>query len=77
MATTPALPLAAPPAAGLVVLWRFGGARAGSEHAERRAQRIIGVSFFVLAAYIAVEATRTLAGAHEPDASCVGVGLAS
>src|SRR3954470_9513880 len=32
-------------AAGVVVLWRFAAARAASEEAERRAQRLIGASF--------------------------------
>jgi divalent metal cation (Fe/Co/Zn/Cd) transporter len=36
----------------------------------------VAASFFVLAAYIAVESGRSLAGGHEPSASWVGVGLA-
>jgi divalent metal cation (Fe/Co/Zn/Cd) transporter len=63
--------------AGLVLLWRFAEARASSESAERSAQRLIGASFYVLAAYITVEAIRTLAGAHHPDVSYVGIGLAA
>jgi divalent metal cation (Fe/Co/Zn/Cd) transporter len=62
--------------AGVVVLWLFTGARLGSETAERRAQQLVAASFFVLAAYIAVESGRSLAGGHEPSASWVGVGLA-
>jgi divalent metal cation (Fe/Co/Zn/Cd) transporter len=61
--------------AGVVVLWRFAGSRAGSADAERRAQRMIAASFYVLAVYVGVEAVRNLAGGHEPDASWVGVGL--
>jgi divalent metal cation (Fe/Co/Zn/Cd) transporter len=63
--------------AGVVLLWRFAEARASSESAERSAQRLIGASFYVLAAYITVEAIRTLAGAHHPDVSYVGIGLAA
>jgi len=63
--------------AGVVVLWRFAPTRASSEVAERRAQRLIGVSFFVLAAYIVVEAVRALAGGNHPDVSWVGIGLAA
>jgi divalent metal cation (Fe/Co/Zn/Cd) transporter len=63
-------------AAGFVVLWRFAAARSADEAAERRAQKAIAVSFYVLAVYVAVEAVRSLAGGHEPDASWVGVGLA-
>ncbi|HEY7629287.1 MAG TPA: cation transporter [Thermoleophilaceae bacterium] len=61
--------------AGFVLLWRFAGARAGSEHAERRAQKLIGASFYVLAAYVAVEAVRNLVIAAHPDVSYVGIGL--
>jgi divalent metal cation (Fe/Co/Zn/Cd) transporter len=61
--------------AGFVLLWRFAAARASSEHAERRAQKLIAVSFFVLAAYVGVAAVRSLAGGDEPDPSWLGVGL--
>jgi divalent metal cation (Fe/Co/Zn/Cd) transporter len=63
-------------AAGGVVVWRFGVGRSHAEAAERRAQQLIALSFFLLAAYVAVEASRTLALAHEPDPSWVGIGLA-
>ncbi len=63
--------------AGLVVLWLFTGARLGSPKAERRAQQLVAVSFFVLAAYIGVESLRSLIGGHEPAASWVGIGLAA
>jgi divalent metal cation (Fe/Co/Zn/Cd) transporter len=62
--------------AGFTVLWRFGSRRAHSEKAERRAQQVIAASFFVLAAYIGIESLRTLIGAHDPQASWVGIGLA-
>jgi divalent metal cation (Fe/Co/Zn/Cd) transporter len=63
--------------AGLVVLWLFTGARLGSNTAERRAQKLIAVSFFVLAAYVGVESLRSLIGGHEPHASWLGIGLAA
>ena len=63
--------------AGFVVLWRFGARRSHSEAAERRAQHLIAVSFFVLAAYVAVEAMRSLVGGHEPETSWAGIGLAA
>src|SRR5438105_3377908 len=63
--------------AGLVVLWLFTGARLGSHGAERRAQQLIAVSFFVLAAYVGVESLRSLIGGHEPGASWIGIGLAA
>lgn len=64
-------------AAGVVLLWRFGATRSDSPAAEERAQKLIAASFFVLAAYVTVEATRTLLTASEPDASWVGIGLAA
>ena len=63
--------------AGFVVLWLFTGSRIGSHDAERRAQQLIAVSFFVLAAYVGVESIRTLAGGQHPEASWVGIGLAA
>ena len=63
--------------AGLVVLWLFTGRRLGSHGAERRAQQLIAVSFFVLAAYVGVEAVRTLVAADQPETSWVGIGLAA
>ena len=63
--------------AGFVVLWLFTGGRGSSHAAERRAQQLIAISFFLLAAYVGVEAIRTLAGGQEPEASWLGVGLAA
>jgi divalent metal cation (Fe/Co/Zn/Cd) transporter len=64
-------------AAGLTVLWRFGRTRAGSEAAEVHAQRVIAVSFLAIAAFVAVEAIRTLVGGDHPQASWVGIALAA
>jgi divalent metal cation (Fe/Co/Zn/Cd) transporter len=63
--------------AGGVVLWLFTGRRPGSSSAERRAQQLIAVSFFLLAAYVGVEAVRTLVGADHPAVSWVGIALAA
>jgi len=63
--------------AGLVVLWLFTGSRLGSHAAERRAQQLIALTFFAVAAYVGVEAARTLAGGDHPQASWVGIGLAA
>lgn len=62
--------------AGFVVLWLFTGRRLESPSAERRAQQLIAVSFYVLAAYVGVEAVRSLVVANEPSTSWVGIGLA-
>jgi divalent metal cation (Fe/Co/Zn/Cd) transporter len=62
--------------AGFVLIWRFGARRHASEAAEQRAHRLIGVSFWVIAAYVAVEAVRQLITGAHPDTSWIGIGLA-
>lgn len=59
-------------AAGLVVLWRLASARAIT---ERHAQRMIAVSFYLLSAYVAVEAVRALIAGDRPGVSWIGIGL--
>ena len=61
----------------MILLWRFGGQREASQRAERRAQGLIGISFFLLAAYVGMEALRTLASGSHPDVSYLGMGLAA
>jgi divalent metal cation (Fe/Co/Zn/Cd) transporter len=63
--------------ASLVIVWRFTGARATSEAAERRAQRLVAVQFFLLAPYVAAEAGLALAAGDRPDVSWLGMGLAA
>jgi divalent metal cation (Fe/Co/Zn/Cd) transporter len=65
-------------AAGAVIVWLFTGRRVGDGvRAERRAQQLIAVSFFLLAAYIAVEAVRDLVAGDHPQASWIGIALAA
>jgi divalent metal cation (Fe/Co/Zn/Cd) transporter len=61
--------------AGVVLLWRFAGSRASSEAAEFRAQKLIGLSFYVIAAYVGVEAIRSLIAGDHPEVSYVGIAL--
>ena len=61
---------------GGVIAWLFSGRQLGSESAERRAQRLIAISFFVLAAYVSIESVRTLLGSDHPQRSWLGIGLA-
>ena len=61
--------------ASLVIVWRFTGARLHSDEAERRAQKLVAVQFFLLAPYVTLEAVRhLLTGAHA-DTSWLGIGL--
>jgi drug/metabolite transporter (DMT)-like permease len=46
------------------------------ESRERTSQRLIAVSFFTLAAYLAVEAGHALISGAQPESSPVGIGLA-
>ncbi len=63
--------------AGFIVIWRFADSRSQSDSAERRAQQLIAVSFFVLAVYVSVDAVLALVQGDHPDASWVGIGLAA
>jgi divalent metal cation (Fe/Co/Zn/Cd) transporter len=54
-----------------VILWRFSSGQ------ERHAQRLIGASFLLLAAYVSIEAVRTLVLGDQADASPVGIALAA
>ena len=60
--------------AASVVLWQMNGLH---ETRERRALRLIGASFFILAAYIGAEAVRTLVAAEHARESTVGIALAA
>lgn len=64
-------------AASAVIVWRFTGHRVFSEAAERRAQKLVAVQFFVLAPYVAYESVTALVGGERPDVTWVGIGLAA
>jgi divalent metal cation (Fe/Co/Zn/Cd) transporter len=61
--------------ASLVIVWRFTGHRLLSHTAEERAQRLVAIQFFLLAPYVAIEAVRHLATAHEVETSVLGMAL--
>jgi divalent metal cation (Fe/Co/Zn/Cd) transporter len=63
--------------ASVVIVWRFTGTRTLSEAAERRAQKLVAIQFFILAPYVGVEAIRALIEGHHPDESMVGIALAA
>jgi len=63
--------------ASVIVVWRFTGSRTLSETAERRAQKAVAVSFWLLAPYIAIEAIRDLAAHHPASATPLGIALAA
>ncbi len=64
--------------AGGVLVWRLRAERDGleAEAAERRAQRLLGLSFFLLAAYILLHSGANLLGwLPEPQPSLAGVAI--
>ena len=63
--------------ASVVIVWRFTGSRALSEAAERKAQKLVAIQFFILAPYVGVEAIRGLLNGDRPEESIVGIALAA
>jgi divalent metal cation (Fe/Co/Zn/Cd) transporter len=61
--------------ASVVIIWRFSGSRMLSETAERRAQFLVAIQFFLLAPFIAYEALDKLIGGGEVDTTWLGIGL--
>ena len=61
--------------ASAIVIWRFTGHRTLSETSERRAQRWVAASFFLLAPYIAYEAVRRLVVGTEAQVTVLAVAL--
>ncbi len=61
--------------ASVIVIWRFTGARRLSHDAEQRAQRLVAISFFLLAPYVAQDAIRALINRGHPHTSWLGIGL--
>jgi len=61
--------------ASVIVIWRFTGTRRHSRDAEQRAERLVAVSFFLLAPYIAQDAARALITGEHPHTSWLGIGL--
>src|SRR5216684_1919598 len=62
--------------ASVVIIWRFTGDRIHSDDAETRAQKIVAVTFFLLAPYIIAAAIQHLATGNQARTSWVGIGLA-
>lgn len=61
--------------ASVIVVWRFTGARTLSETAERRAQRGVAVSFWLLAPYIAAQAVADLLSGQRAETTVIGIVL--
>lgn len=63
---------------GLVLIWRINVERRTverTEDAEAKALKLIGVTFFLLAAYVAFESLTSLLTVERPEVSFVGLGI--
>jgi divalent metal cation (Fe/Co/Zn/Cd) transporter len=63
---------------GLVLIWRITVERRDVERAEEveaKALRLIGLTFFALAAFVAYESITTLVNSERPETSWVGIGI--
>ncbi len=65
--------------AALILAWRLAQERRTGckQDADKRAQRLIAVSFAALALYVGVESVRDLMTADRPDESVVGIAIAA
>src|ERR1700756_3677273 len=63
---------------GGVLLWRLRAERSGqdAQQVESRALKMVGISFMLLAAYIAFESIKTLVQRETPERSIVGIVIA-
>lgn len=66
---------------GSVLIWRLAAETRADldeeavERVEERAERLVGMAFLVLAAYVGFEAVRTVVAQDPPDSSPIGVVL--
>ena len=61
--------------ASIIVIWRLSGSRILSETAERRAQRAVAFSFFLLAPYLAIESVRALIDGNAVAPTALGIAV--
>jgi divalent metal cation (Fe/Co/Zn/Cd) transporter len=58
-----------------IVIWRFSGSRALSEHSERTAQRLVAGSFLLLVPFFVYEAIHRLITGSETTTSTIGIAV--
>ena len=63
---------------GAILLWRLVAEHRGqsAERVERKAQRLVGVSFMLLAAYVALDSFKALIEREAPERSVIGISIA-
>ena len=67
-------------ASGFVLIWRLSAERRSDSHErieqlEHSARRLVGLSLFLLAAYVAFDAVKALVTGERPEPSMVGIAL--
>lgn len=63
--------------ASAIIVWRFTGARVFSSVAERRAQKLVAIQFFILAPYVGFESVQALVERDRADVSWLGIALSA
>ena len=63
--------------ASAIIVWRFTGNRIFSQTAERRAQKLVAIQFFVLAPYVGFESVKALIEGERPETSVLGIALSA
>lgn len=63
---------------GGILLWRLGAEHRGhgAEKLERKALKLVGLSFLLLAAYVAFDSTNSLLEREAPERSILGIAIA-
>jgi len=63
---------------GAILLWRLRSEHRGAdrETVERRALKMVGVSFLLLAAYVAFDSIKSLIEQEQPEHSVIGIAIA-
>lgn len=64
---------------GFIMIWRFKTKRSlkGEEKIEKRALRLVGYTFFILAFYVAFESIKKLYQSEAPNPSLLGIIIAT
>jgi divalent metal cation (Fe/Co/Zn/Cd) transporter len=63
--------------ASAIIVWRFTGQRMFSDSAERRAQKLVAMQFFLLAPYVGFESVKALVAGDHPETSVLGIALSA
>jgi divalent metal cation (Fe/Co/Zn/Cd) transporter len=63
--------------ASAIIVWRFTGQRMFSDSAERRAQKLVALQFFLLAPYVGFESVKALVAGDHPETSVLGIALSA